>query len=70
MTQHSASDLRAIAELLDAIEKFQCDSSHDLVLTGSLDVFDGLANPRIGQMQITNDNWHYVPTAQEIKENE
>ena len=68
MALHSASELRAIAELLDAIEKFQCDSSHDLILTGELDVFDGLANPRIGQMQITDCDWHYV--TQEPKENE
>jgi hypothetical protein len=68
MTLHSASDLRAIAELLDAIEKFQCDSLHDLILTGSLDVSDGSVNPRTGQVQITEDNWHYV--IQETKENE
>jgi hypothetical protein len=68
MALHSATELRAIAELLDAIEKFQCDHSHDLILTGSLDVSDGLANPRTGQMQISEDEWHYV--AQEIKENE
>jgi hypothetical protein len=68
MSLHCATELRAIAELLDAIEKFQCDSSHDLILIGSLDVSDGLANPTIGQMQITDDNWHYV--TQETKENE
>jgi hypothetical protein len=65
MTLHSASELRAIAELLDAIEKFQCDSSHDLILTGSINV-EGLENT--GQIQIENDNWHYV--TQETKENE
>jgi hypothetical protein len=68
MAFHSASELRAIAELLDAIEKFQCDHSHDLILTGNLDVSDGSANPRIGQMQISGDNWHYV--TQDTKENE
>jgi len=67
MTQHSASELRAIAELLDAIEKFQCDSSHDLILIGNLNVE---VFAKTGQIQITNDNWHYVPTAQESKENE
>jgi hypothetical protein len=70
MTFHSASELRAIAELLDAIEKFQCDSSHDLILTGNLDISDGLANPSTGQMQISDDYWHYVPTTQGTKENE
>jgi len=69
MTLHSASDLRAIAELLDAIEKFQCDSLHDLILTGSLNV-EGMSNPVTGEIQITVDNWHYVPTTQETKENE
>jgi len=69
MAQHSATELRAIAELLDAIEKFQCDSSHDLILTGSLNV-EGLSNPTTGDIQITGDNWHYVPTAQETKESE
>jgi hypothetical protein len=70
MALHSANELRAIAELLDAIEKFQCDHSHDLMLTGSLDVSDGSINPRTGQVQITEDNWHYVPTIEEAKENE
>ena len=68
MTHHCATELRAIAELLDAIEKFQCDLSHDLVLIGNLDVSDGLANPRTGQVQISDDNWHYV--TQDTKENE
>ena len=68
MAQNSASELRAIAELLDAIEKFQCDSSHDLILTGKLDVSDGAANPTIGEIQITGDNWHYV--TQDTKEDE
>ena len=67
MAQHSASELRAIAELLDAIEKFQCDSSHDLILTGNLNV-EGLTCPTTGEIQITGDNWHYV--TQETKENE
>ncbi len=70
MALHCATELRAIAELLDAIEKFQCDLSHDLILTGSLDVSDGSINPRTGQVQITEDNWHYVPTIEEAKENE
>jgi hypothetical protein len=70
MALHSANELKAIAELLDAIEKFQCDHSHDLTLIGRLDVSDGLESPRIGQMQISGDNWHYVPTTQEAKENE
>jgi len=65
MALHSASELRAIAELLDAIEKFQCDSSHDLILTGSLEVFDG---SRIGQVQISEDNWHYVTQETKIDE--
>jgi hypothetical protein len=65
MSQHTATELRAIAEFLDAIEKFQCDSSHDLILTGSINV-EGFENT--GQIQIENDNWHYV--TQETKENE
>jgi hypothetical protein len=68
MAFHSAGELRAIAELLDAIEKFQCDHSHDLILTGNLDVSDGSINPKSGEIQITEDNWHYV--TQETKENE
>ena len=59
MTQHSAKKLMAIAELLDAIEKFQCDSSHDLILTGKLNV-EGSASPTTGEIQITGDHWHYV----------
>ena len=68
MALYSAHELRAIAELLDAIEKFQCDLSHDLILTGGLDVSGGSVNPITGQVQITEDNWHYV--TQEAKENE
>ena len=67
MALHSASELRAIAELLDAIEKLQCDSSHDLILTGNLNV-EGLADLATGEIQITEDNWNYV--TQETKENE
>jgi hypothetical protein len=37
-------------------------------LTGKLDVSDGAANPTIGEIQITGDNWHYV--TQDTKEDE
>jgi hypothetical protein len=67
MEQHSASELRAIAELLDAIEKFQCDSSHDLILIGRISISDV---EKIAELQITEDNWCYTPSAQETKENE
>jgi len=70
MTQHSASELRAIAELLDAMTKFESDYSHPLTLAGSLDVSDVDGNPKAGELQISDGVWHYVPTAQETKENE
>jgi hypothetical protein len=70
MSQHSANELRAIAELLDAITKFESDYSHPLTLSGSLDVSDGDGNPRAGQLQISDGVWRYVPTTEEIKENE
>ena len=56
MTLRSENELRAIAELLDAIKKFQRDSSHDMILIGILDFFDGLPNLRTGKTQITGDN--------------
>lgn len=70
MTLHSASELRAIAELLDAIEKFQSDSSHDLILIGNLDVLDTDEDLEAGQLRVTNGRSYYVPTTQETKENE
>jgi hypothetical protein len=70
MTQHSANELRAIAELLDAITKFESDYSHPLTLSGSLDVSDGDGNPKAGELQISDGVWRYVPTTQDTKENE
>ena len=67
MTLHCATELTAIAELLDAIEKFQCDLSHDLTLSGSLNVSDG-DDTKKGELQISDGVWHYV--IQETKENE
>ena len=70
MNQRTASELRAIAELLDAMTKFESDYSHPLTLAGSLDVSaeDGIT--RAGQLQISDGVWRYVPTTQETKENE
>jgi hypothetical protein len=70
MTLHSATALRAIAELLDAIQKFQCDSSHDLILIGNLDVFDAHKDLEAGQLSVTDEDPYYVPTTLETKENE
>ena len=70
MALHSASGLRAIAELLDAITKFESDYSHPLTLAGSLDVSDGDGNAKAGKLQISEGVWRYVPTTQETKENE
>ena len=70
MTQHSATELKAIAELLDAITKFESDYSHPLTLSGSLDVSDGDGNPKAGELQISDGVWRYIPTTQETKENE
>jgi hypothetical protein len=70
MTQHSATELKAIAELLDAITKFESDYSHPLTLSGSLDVSDGEGNPKAGELQISDGVWRYIPTTQETKENE
>jgi len=70
MTQHSATELRAIAELLDAITKFESDYSHLLTLAGTLYVSDEDSTTRAGQLQISDGFWRYVPTAQETKENE
>jgi hypothetical protein len=70
MALHSANELKAIAELLDAITKFESDYSHPLTLSGSLDVSDGEGNPKAGELQISGGVWRYVPTTQETKENE
>ena len=70
MSQRTATELRAIAELLDAITKFESDYSHPLTLAGSLDVSDGDGNPKAGELRISEGVWRYVPTAQEVKENE
>jgi hypothetical protein len=70
MALHSANGLRAIAELLDAITKFESDYSHPWTLAGSLDVLDKDGITRAGQLQISDEVWQYVPTTEETKENE
>jgi len=70
MSQHTANDMRVIAELLDAIIKFECDSSHSLVLTGTLNVLDSYGDLQRGQLRVSDEGSYYVPTIEETKENE
>ena len=70
MALHSAKELMAIAELLDAITKFESDYSHPLTLAGSLDVLGEDGTTRTGQLQISGGVWRYVPTIEDTKENE
>jgi hypothetical protein len=70
MALHSANELKAIAELLDAITKFESDYSHPLTLAGSLDVLGEDGFTRAGELQISEGVWRYVPTTEETKENE
>ena len=70
MSQHTATDMRVIAELLDAIAKFQSDSSHSLILTGTLSVLDQYEDLERGQLSVSDEGCYYVPTTQETKENE
>ncbi len=70
MSQHTANDMRVIAELLDAITKFQSDFSHSLKLTGTLNVLDSDEDLHIGQLSVSDEGSYYVPTTEEAKENE
>ncbi len=70
MSQHTANQLRAIAELLEAITKFESDYTHPLTLAGSLNVLGEDGFTKAGQLQISDGAWSYVPTTQETKENE
>ena len=70
MSQHTANELRAIAELLDAMTKFESDYSHPLTLAGSLSFLSEDGFTKAGQLQISDGVWRYVPTAEETKENE
>jgi len=70
MSQHTATDMKAIAELLDAIAKFQSDYSHSLTLTGALNVLDADEEIETGQLRVTDEGSYYVPTIEETKENE
>jgi hypothetical protein len=70
MALHSANELRAIAELLDAMTKFESDYTHPLTLAGSLNVLGEDGFTKAGQLQISDGVWHYVPTIEETKENE
>jgi hypothetical protein len=70
MSQHAATDMKAIAELLDAIAKFQSDYSHSLTLTGALNVLDADEEIETGQLRVTDEGSYYVPTIEETKENE
>ena len=70
MSQHTANDMRAIAELLDAIAKFQSDFSHSLVLIGNLDVLDADEDLETGQLRVSDEGSYYAPSTQDAKENE
>ena len=70
MSQHTATELRAIAELLDAITKLQSDYSHPLTLTGTLNVLGSDEDLETGQLRVTDEGSYYVPTIEETKENE
>ena len=70
MSQHTATDMKAIAELLDAIAKFQSDYSHRLTLTGTLNVLDSNKGLETGQLRVTDESSYYVPTIEETKKNE
>jgi hypothetical protein len=70
MSQHTANDMRVIAELLDAIAKFQSDFSHSLTLTGALNVLDADEEIGTGQLRVSDEGSYYVPTIEETKENE
>jgi hypothetical protein len=70
MTLHSAKELMAIAKLLGAIERFQSDSSHSLILTGTLNVLDAYKDLETGQLRVSVEGPYYLPTAEEPKENE
>ena len=70
MALHSAKELMAIAELLDAMTKFESDYTHPLTLAGSLNVLGEDGFTRAGQLQISDGVWRYVPATQETKENE
>jgi hypothetical protein len=70
MSQHTATELRVIAELLDAIAKFQSDYSHSLTLTGVLNVLDADEEIETGQLRVSDEGSYYVPTIEETKENE
>jgi len=70
MSQHTANDMRVIAELLDAITKFQSDFSHSLALTGVLNVLDADEDLETGQLRVSDEGSYYVPTIEGAKENE
>jgi hypothetical protein len=70
MALHTATEMRVIAELLDAIIKFECDVSHSLTLRGTLSIFDAHEDVEKGQLSVSDEGCYYVPTTQETKENE
>ena len=70
MSQHTANDMRVIAELLDTITKFQSDFSHSLALTGVLNVLDADEDLETGQLRVSDEGSYYVPTIEGAKENE
>ena len=70
MNQRTEIELRAIAELLDAIEKFRSDSSHSLILRGTLTVLDQYEDFETGKLRVGDEGSYYAPTIEETKENE
>jgi hypothetical protein len=68
MNQHSADELRAIADVLERLETANADESHDLFFTGKIEVF--WVDQKIGEMSVAEDHWDYIPSTQDDKENE
>jgi hypothetical protein len=67
MNQHTATELRTIASVLEFLEDIDNDGDHNVSLTGLLDVFKG--ERKTGEIKICDYVWNYIP-AQETKENE
>ena len=64
--QHTSEELRAIADLLDLLNRFQEHPNHQIALEGKLDVY--WVDLKMGEVRKDYDHYDYYPVAEKRDE--
>jgi hypothetical protein len=64
--QHTSEELRAIADLLDSLNRSQEHPNHDISLEGKLDVY--WSDLKMGEVRKNYDHYDYYPVAEKRDE--